>query len=98
MNFVIQPGGRISGEIHVDGDKSISHRAIMFGAISQGVTRVRSILEGEDVIATMQAFSKMGVNIEKENGEYRIHGVGLEGLRMPVSPLDMGNSGRRFDC
>ena len=95
-DFLIQPGRTARGDIRVDGDKSISHRSIMFGSIAHGQTRIRSILEGEDVLATIQAFRNMGVEIVKQGPEYVVEGVGLEGLKQPGVDLDMGNSGTAF--
>ena len=84
----------LSGDITVPGDKSISHRSIMFGALSIGKTTVKGMLEGEDVLATASAFRKMGADIKKtEDGTWTIHGVGLGGLQSPNDILDMGNSG-----
>lgn len=92
--YQIQPGGRLSGVIRVPGDKSISHRSIMLGSLAQGVTHVSGFLEGEDALATMQAFRVMGVNItDPHKGNLEIKGVGLFGLKAPDRPLDMGNSG-----
>lgn len=95
-HYRINPGGSLVGNVKVDGDKSISHRAIMFGALAEGTTRVRDILEGEDVKATISAFRKMGILIEHVEGDYLVHGNGLHGLRQPQSALDMGNSGTAF--
>lgn len=92
--FKIQPGGRVQGQIRVAGDKSISHRSIMLGALSEGVTEVEGFLEGEDAMATLQAFRDMGVVIEgPAQGRVRIHGVGMHGLKAAAGPLYMGNSG-----
>ncbi len=94
MEFQLLPGGVISGEARVPGDKSISHRSIMLGAIAEGTTRVSGFLEGEDALATVAAFRAMGVVIDgPEDGEVAVHGVGLNGLQAPAKPLDMGNSG-----
>lgn len=94
MEFQLLPGGVISGEARVPGDKSISHRSIMLGALAEGTTRVSGFLEGEDALATVAAFRAMGVAIEgPEDGEVAVHGVGLHGLRAPAAALDMGNSG-----
>ncbi|PLW81976.1 3-phosphoshikimate 1-carboxyvinyltransferase [Kineobactrum sediminis] len=94
MEFQLLPGGVISGEVRVPGDKSISHRSIMLGAIADGVTLVSGFLEGEDALATVAAFRAMGVTIEgPDAGELAVHGVGMHGLQPPLSPLDMGNSG-----
>jgi len=83
----------LTGRLRVPGDKSISHRSIMFGALAVGETRVTGLLEGEDVMATAEAMRKMGAQIEKQGDEWVIHGVGVGGLLQPESPLDMGNSG-----
>jgi 3-phosphoshikimate 1-carboxyvinyltransferase len=92
--FVLQPGGRLSGEVRVPGDKSISHRAIMFGSLADGTTRVHGFLDGEDCLATLNAFRSMGVDIQgPDSGEVVIHGVGIDGLKVPATTLDMGNSG-----
>ncbi len=92
--FIITPSQTIHGTISVPGDKSISHRSIMFGSLSEGVTKVSGFLEGEDALATLQAFRDMGVTIEgPENGEVVIHGVGINGLKPSHTPLYMGNSG-----
>ena len=94
VRFKILPGGRLSGDIRVPGDKSISHRAIMLGSLAEGVTHVEGFLEGEDALATLQAFRAMGVRIEgPDQGRVTIHGVGMNGLQPPEEPLDLGNSG-----
>jgi len=92
--FVAKAGGCLTGKLRVPGDKSISHRSIMFGSLAEGVTDVNGFLEGEDCLSTMKAFRAMGVDIEHSGeGRVRIHGVGLHGLRQPSAPLDLGNSG-----
>lgn len=92
--FLANPGGSISGRIRVPGDKSISHRSIMLGSLAEGTTEVEGFLEGEDALATIQAFRDMGVVIEgPHNGRVTVHGVGLNGLKAPAGPLYMGNSG-----
>jgi 3-phosphoshikimate 1-carboxyvinyltransferase len=94
MEFRLLPGGSLTGELRVPGDKSISHRSIMLGALAEGTTHIRGFLEGEDALATVAAFRAMGVDIEgPRDGEVRVHGVGLHGLRAPAEPLDLGNSG-----
>ena len=94
MKYTILPGGEIGGEARVPGDKSISHRSIMLGAIAEGTTRISGFLEGEDALATVAAFRAMGVEIDgPHNGEVTIHGVGLHGLRAPEQALDLGNAG-----
>ncbi|WP_265733895.1 bifunctional prephenate dehydrogenase/3-phosphoshikimate 1-carboxyvinyltransferase [Marinobacter sp. X15-166B] len=94
VTFHMQPGGRVSGDIRVPGDKSMSHRSIMLGALADGVTEVTGFLEGEDSLATIQAFRDMGVTIEgPDKGQVRIHGVGIDGLAAPRGPIYLGNSG-----
>ena len=93
-DYLIEPGGRLLGCIRVPGDKSISHRAVMLGALADGVTHIEGLLQGEDVLATLAAFRAMGVDIvESQPRRLTIRGVGLHGLRPPGHPLDMGNSG-----
>ncbi|MBA3055076.1 MAG: 3-phosphoshikimate 1-carboxyvinyltransferase [Sphingomonadales bacterium] len=88
------PTGPLKGRIRVPGDKSISHRSIMLGALAVGETRVTGLLEGEDVLSTAAAMRAMGAQIERrDDGEWRIHGVGVGGLLQPQAALDMGNSG-----
>jgi 3-phosphoshikimate 1-carboxyvinyltransferase len=92
--FKATPGGQLRGSIRVAGDKSISHRSIMLGALADGVTRVSGFLEGEDCLATLGAFRAMGVRIDgPEQGRVTIHGVGLHGLQAPAAALYLGNSG-----
>lgn len=94
LTYTVQPGGRMNGHIRVPGDKSISHRSIMLGSIAEGITEVTGFLEGEDALATLQAFRDMGVVIEgPERGRVRVHGVGLHGLKPAPGPLYVGNSG-----
>ena len=89
-----QPGRALGGEIRVPGDKSVSHRAIMLGAIAEGETRVEGFLEGEDTRATAAAFAAMDVSIAAPaEGERRVQGVGLHGLQAPSGPIDCGNAG-----
>jgi 3-phosphoshikimate 1-carboxyvinyltransferase len=91
--FEVLPGGALRGRIRVPGDKSISHRALMLGAIADGVTEVTGFLEGEDTLATLAAFRDMGVDIERDGDRVRVIGAGMTGLRAPSGPLDLGNSG-----
>ncbi|KJK09802.1 MULTISPECIES: bifunctional prephenate dehydrogenase/3-phosphoshikimate 1-carboxyvinyltransferase [unclassified Pseudomonas] len=92
--FLANPGGQLSGRIRVPGDKSISHRSIMLGSLAEGTTEVEGFLEGEDALATLQAFRDMGVVIEgPHHGRVTIHGVGLNGLKPPPGPIYLGNSG-----
>ena len=94
IDYRVQPGGTLSGQVRVPGDKSISHRSVMLGALAEGVTRVTGLLQGEDVLATLAAFRAMGVRAEgPQDGRLVIHGVGLQGLKAPAGKLDMGNSG-----
>ncbi|MGV3163039.1 3-phosphoshikimate 1-carboxyvinyltransferase [Streptococcus hyovaginalis] len=83
----------LEGTIRVPGDKSISHRSIIFGSLAKGVTRVHDILRGEDVLSTMQVFRDLGVTIEDNEDVVEVHGVGFDGLQAPKNDLDMGNSG-----
>ena len=83
----------LHGSLRIPGDKSISHRSIMFGSLAKGVTTVRDILRGEDVLSTMQVFRDLGVTIEDDGDVVRIHGVGFDGLKAPQNKLNMGNSG-----
>ena len=84
---------QLQGTIRVPGDKSISHRSIMFGSLAKGTTVVRDILRGEDVLSTMQVFRDMGVTITDDGDSITIEGVGFSGLKKPQNKLDMGNSG-----
>ena len=94
MNSItIQPAASVRGEIAVPGDKSISHRSIMLGAIANGVTTVRGFLRGEDNMSTMHAFRAMGVEITDDGETIHITGRGLHGLKEPGDVLDCGNSG-----
>ena len=83
----------LNGSIRVPGDKSISHRSIIFGSLAEGETKVYDILRGEDVLSTMQVFRDLGVEIEDKDGVVTIQGVGMGGLEAPQKALDMGNSG-----
>ena len=83
----------LRGTIRVPGDKSISHRSIIFGSLATGETRVYDILRGEDVLSTIQVFRDLGVSIQDDGDVIRIQGVGFQGLQAPTAPLDMGNSG-----
>ena len=85
--------GPIRGEISVPGDKSISHRAVMFGALAKGTTEVTNFLQGADCLSTIDCFRRMGIDIENTPSRILIHGKGLRGLSAPSSALDVGNSG-----
>ena len=91
MNF--QRVHHVKGEVRVPGDKSISHRAVMFGALAKGTTAVTNFLQGADCQSTISCFQHMGIPIENNGNEVLIHGKGLHGLSMPQQPLDVGNSG-----
>jgi 3-phosphoshikimate 1-carboxyvinyltransferase len=92
--LIVTPGGRLTGSLMVPGDKSISHRAVMFGAIARGETVIEACLMGDDVRATINAFRAMGVAIEAhDDGRVVIDGRGANVLREPDQALDMGNSG-----
>lgn len=83
----------LRGEITIPGDKSISHRSVMFGAISQGTTEITNFLQGQDCLSTISCFRKMGIEIENTNERILVHGRGLHGLTAPTEVLDAGNSG-----
>lgn len=87
------PSARLSGRIRVPGDKSISHRALILGALATGRTRISGLLEAEDVIATARAVAALGAEISRSNGAFEVRGQGVGGLRAPSSALDFGNSG-----
>ncbi len=90
----VAPGGRLAGRLRVPGDKSISHRAVILGAVAEGVTTADGLLAGEDVLATVAAMRALGVSIEgPQDGRVRMQGVGLQGLAAPPGALDLGNSG-----
>ncbi|RLQ95105.1 3-phosphoshikimate 1-carboxyvinyltransferase [Falsibacillus albus] len=83
----------LNGQIQIPGDKSISHRAVMFGAISNGKTKIKNFLFGEDCLSTVECFRKLGVDIEVSDAEINIDGKGFEGLKEPAEILNVGNSG-----
>src|SRR5436305_6822378 len=86
--------GALKGRARVPGDKSISHRALIFGALTVGETRIGGLLEGEDVINTANAMRALGASVERTaDGEWRVFGVGVGGFRAPSGVLDFGNSG-----
>ena len=84
---------QLNGQIEVPADKSISHRSIMFGAIAKGTTTVKNFLRGEDCLSTLNGFKELGVPIEDDGQTITIQGVGFEGLRPAIGPIDLGNSG-----
>lgn len=83
----------VRGEITVPGDKSISHRSVMFGSIAKGTTEIHNFLEGADCLSTIGCFRRMGIDIENKNGVVTVHGKGMHGLAAPAETLDCGNSG-----
>lgn len=85
--------GPLRGEITVPGDKSISHRAVMFGSLAKGTTEIHGFLQGADCLSTISCFEKMGISIENKEDVVLVHGNGLHGLKRPESTLDCGNSG-----
>ena len=93
MKFRIKKGKGLNGDITLPGDKSISHRSIMLASLADGKSEISGFLEGEDCLATIQVFQKMGVNISKQKGKFIVEGRGLRGLKKPNSPLDFRNSG-----
>jgi 3-phosphoshikimate 1-carboxyvinyltransferase len=93
LQLKIQPVTGLQGQIKVPGDKSISHRSVMFGAIADGITEVSNFLMGEDCLSTIDCFRKLGVQIEVTQEKVTIHGKGLYGLTEPSDLLDVGNSG-----
>ena len=86
---------RLQGQVMVPGDKSISHRSIMFGSIAKGITEIDNFLQGADCLSTMACFQKMGIEIENKGSRVVVHGKGLHGLEAPFGDgvLDCGNSG-----
>ncbi len=95
ITYHVEKSAKLSGNIRVAGDKSISHRAIMLGAIAEGITQINGFLTGADALATLNAFRAMGVKIEGPSVDNTVivHGVGKHGLKTPTSALDCGNSG-----
>jgi len=88
QQFIVNPSQKLQGTLHVPGDKSISHRAIMLGALAEGTTQINGFLEGEDTKATLQAFENMGVSIDRpDQKQVTLHGVGLQGLHAPGTSM-----------
>ena len=81
------------GELAVPGDKSISHRAVMFGSLASGTTCIENFLKGADCLSTIDCFRRLGIHIEEKNNQIYIYGKGLHGLKEPEGILDAGNSG-----
>ncbi len=93
LRFRVRPGGVLRGVVQVPGDKSISHRALLLGAIADGVTRIEGFLDARDTLATLDAVRALGVGVEGSGTSLEVHGAGRDGLRAPGAPLDFGNSG-----
>lgn len=94
LDYRVEAGGALTGSVRVPGDKSISHRALMLGAIADGVTEIDGFLEGADALGTLAALRALGVAIDgPEDGRVTVHGAGIDGLRAPAGPIDLGNSG-----
>jgi 3-phosphoshikimate 1-carboxyvinyltransferase len=93
LKMIARPVSRLAGRVRAPGDKSVSHRALMFGALALGETTVSGLLEGEDVQCTAAALRAIGAEIGHEDGVWRVHGVGVGGGREPQDVLDLGNSG-----
>ena len=93
MIFTVKRGEGLRGEISVPGDKSISHRSIILASLAEGESTISGLLEGEDCLATIEVFKKMGIDISSKKGVYSVIGNGLQGLKEPTEALDFGNSG-----
>lgn len=94
LHYRVQPARRIGGQLAVPGDKSISHRALMLGAIARGATQIEGFLASEDCLATLAAMRALGVRIDEQGADaLTVHGAGLHGLAAPKTPLQMGNAG-----
>ena len=93
MHFKLQPGGALNGEARVPGDKSISHRSVIFGALAEGTTRVTGLLEGADILSTIGAMRALGATVTKEGEAWTVIGCGASGLKTPVGVIDCGNAG-----
>ena len=93
MNKVISSRTGLNGKIKIPGDKSISHRAVMFGSLAKGDTKITGFLKGDDCMSTISCFKKLGIDIEVNDDNVIVHGKGLNGLNAPKETLDVGNSG-----
>ena len=94
MNAIVRPVRRVAGTVSVPGDKSVSHRAALLGAVASGVTEVHGLLEGEDCLGTLRAVGALGAEVTRKGpGHYLVRGVGLDGLTEPDDVIDCGNSG-----
>ena len=89
----LHKASRLHGEVTVPGDKSISHRSVMFGSIAKGTTEIHNFLKGADCLSTISCFRNMGIEIEQKRDIVVVHGNGLRGLKAPTCILDCGNSG-----
>ncbi len=90
---ITAPSTGLKGSVIIPGDKSISHRSVMFGALAKGTTEITNFLQGADCLSTISCFRKMGIEIENTPERILVHGKGLHGLSAPDSTLDTGNSG-----
>ncbi|QDL28603.1 3-phosphoshikimate 1-carboxyvinyltransferase [Stenotrophomonas maltophilia] len=94
QHWIARKGQPLQGSLTIPGDKSVSHRSVMFAALADGTSHIEGFLEGEDTRATARIFSQLGVRIETPSPSQRIvHGVGIDGLKAPEAPLDCGNAG-----
>ncbi|HAL21606.1 MAG TPA: 3-phosphoshikimate 1-carboxyvinyltransferase, partial [Stenotrophomonas sp.] len=94
QHWIARKGQPLQGSLTIPGDKSVSHRSVMFAALADGTSQIDGFLEGEDTRATARIFSQLGVRIETPSASQRIvHGVGIDGLQAPSAPLDCGNAG-----
>ena len=91
MNMNITKSSGLHGELAIPGDKSISHRAIMFGALAEGTTEITNFLQGADCLSTISCFQEMGVDIDNRTDRVLIHGAGLHGVNAPTQMLDVGD-------
>ena len=94
MHIVVEPSALNRGRVTVPGDKSVSHRALMLGAVAEGETVISGFLRGDDCLATLNALRQLGVQVDETDPDaLRVSGVGLDGLTRPTAALDLGNSG-----
>ena len=97
-SLTARKGAALKGVADVPGDKSVSHRALIFGALSVGETRITGLLEGEDVLATAQAMRAFGADMVRDDDGWSVHGVGVGGLGEPEDVIDCGNAGTVHFC
>ena len=93
MDIKALKSSNLKGKVSIPGDKSISHRSIILSSIAEGISEISGFLTGEDCLATLNAFKKMGIKIDQHDRHIRVHGLGLNGLTKPSEDLDLGNSG-----